>query len=120
MPGSPATDRDHRLPIKPCRIRATPGAPARSAAATHSHSAATPTINNTALAGTDGLRSRLLSGLIGRDLSDSEADSAGSIPVTHSILKAQVSVPFTGQAGMALPVIPCPSVPDLAPSCHDR
>ena len=35
----------------------------------------------------DGLRSRLLSGLIGRDLSDSQADSAGSIPVTRSSKK---------------------------------
>jgi hypothetical protein len=38
-----------------------------------------------ALTATDGLRSRLLRGLIGRDLFDSQADSAGSIPVTRSI-----------------------------------
>ena len=38
----------------------------------------------------------------------SQADSASSIHVTRSILKAQVSGPSSGQAGMALPVIPCP------------
>ena len=47
-------------------------------------------------------RSRLLTapevgcsaGLIGRDLSDSQADSAGSIPVTRSNVKVQVGEVF--------------------------
>jgi len=39
---------------------------------------------------TASLRSRLLSVLIGHDLSDSQADSAGSIPVTRSMVKPPV------------------------------
>ena len=36
----------------------------------------------------------LVSGFVGHDLSDSQADSAGSIPVTRSMVKAQARAWF--------------------------